>query len=401
MGTFENFLLNLTNFEKTRNVNHFKEYNLSNFEKLINYFNKIPNSNSTKISIVGTNGKGSVSTILSEILNENYSTGLYTSPHLISFTERIRLNSKEVSLDFLNKWINNLSEDEKNLLSNGSYFEILTLVAMIYFESNQVEFQIIEAGLGGRLDATRCFYSDFIVITKIDLDHVEILGDTLEKILIEKLGIITEKTKKIIYMKQDCITHDIIQNYINNNKYNNIEIYEFKEDIINYNNYIEYNYKYCIFILEIINEYYKLRKNKELLLKLENFQNIKISGRMEIINIEPFILYDVSHNPSGIENLLVSISKTYSGKKWDIILGVLGDKDLDDIIIKVINSSIIENIYLLQESPFSEVKIENKRIKKINSLEAEFFSNNKEGNYIVTGSFRLFPILKRILANYK
>jgi folylpolyglutamate synthase/dihydropteroate synthase len=77
MGTFENFLLNLTNFEKTRNVNHFKEYNLSNFEKLVNYFNKIPNSNSTKISIVGTNGKGSVSTILSEILNENYS--LYNS----------------------------------------------------------------------------------------------------------------------------------------------------------------------------------------------------------------------------------------------------------------------------------------------------------------------------------
>ena len=400
MNSFENFLLNLINFEKSRNVNYFKEYNLSYFDKLVSYFNKFPNSKSIKFSIVGTNGKGSVSTILAEILNENYTIGLYTSPHLITFTERIRINLKDVSLDFLDTWLNNLNDEEKNLLSNASYFEILTLVAMIYFEINQVEFQIIEAGLGGRLDATKCFYSDIIVITKIDLDHVEILGDTIEKILIEKLGIITESTKMIFYMKQDCITNDIINNYLNINKLKNIDIYEFEEEIENYNNYLEYNYKYCNFILEKIKDLYKLKVNRDLLVGSKNLNKIKINGRMEIINLDPFIIYDVSHNPSGIYNLLVSITKTYPMRKWDIVLGVLGDKDIDEIIIKIFNFSIINKINLLKESPFSDSKIDNKRLIKINNLETDF-SWNREKFYIVTGSFRLFPIIKRILANYK
>ena len=400
MESFENFLLNLTNFEKSRNVNHFKEYNLSNFQKLVNYFNKNPNPNSIKISIVGTNGKGSVSNLLAKKLNQNYRTGLYTSPHLINFTERIQLNSVEIPMDFLNIWINNLSEDEINLLLTLSYFEILTLVAMIYFELKQVDFQIIEAGLGGRLDATRCFYSDIVVITRIELDHVEILGDTLEKILIEKMGIITENTKKIFYMKQDCVTVDLIKKYISSKKYNNIEIYEFKDQIMEYNNYLDYNNKYCNFIIENIKEFYKSKKNKELSVNIENYQDIKISGRMEIINYEPFIIYDVSHNPSGIENLLVSISKTYLGKKWDIILGVMSDKDIEGIVFNILSSNIVENIYILQEFPFTDLNIENSRIKKIINLETNFLWK-KEQFYIVTGSFRIFPILKRILANYK
>lgn len=399
LESFENFLLNLKNYEKTRNINHFKGYTLDNFQNLVNIFIKNPNPHTVKISVVGTNGKGSVSNILWSILKSNLKVGLYTSPHLISFTERIKINSLEISHAFMNDWFENLNKEEVNLLQEASYFEILTLLAMIYFDKNLVDVQIIEAGLGGRLDATRCFYSDIVVITKIALDHTEILGNTIGEILNEKLGIVSEKNKKIFFMKQNCISEKVVQDFLLNKNFNNkIEIYEFNDDIKLYNNYLEYNYKYCNFICENIKDIYKEKNQKDLKVNLDFKTHITISGRMEILRKDPIIIFDVSHNPSGIENLLYSVSKSYLNEKWDILLGVMGDKDIDGIFRVILNSAIVNTIYLLIEPPFINHTFQKERIIQLKSIGDEFFDENKN-NFIVTGSFRLYPKLKRILAN--
>ena len=156
-----------------------------------------PHRNFRTIHVAGTNGKGSCSHTLAAILQSaGYKTGLYTSPHLVDFRERIRVNGKPVSEEFVIDFV------EKNRAFfeplHPSFFELTTAMAFLYFAQEKVDVAIIEVGLGGRLDCTNIIQPDMSVITNISFDHVQFLGDTLAKIASEKAGIIKKNTPVVI-----------------------------------------------------------------------------------------------------------------------------------------------------------------------------------------------------------
>jgi len=169
---------------------------LDNTIKLDNYFNR-PHKAFSTIHIAGTNGKGSVSHMLASVLQDaGYTTGLYTSPHLVDFRERIKINGKQISKNFITGFI----KQHKPFFDSfsPSFFELSQYIAFEWFLHNKVDIAVIETGLGGRLDATNIIEPVVSVITNIGLDHTDILGDSLEKIAAEKAGIIKPETPVII-----------------------------------------------------------------------------------------------------------------------------------------------------------------------------------------------------------
>ena len=170
--------------------------NLDNTIKLDNYFNN-PHKKFKSIHIAGTNGKGSTSHILSSILQESgYKVGLYTSPHLKDFRERVKINGKKITEDYVVDFV------DKNKVffneSKPSFFEMTVALAFKYFADNEVDIAVVEVGMGGRLDSTNIINPLVSVITNISKDHTQFLGNTIEKIAIEKAGIIKENTPVII-----------------------------------------------------------------------------------------------------------------------------------------------------------------------------------------------------------
>ncbi len=164
-----------------------------------------PQNNYLKVQVAGTNGKGSVCAFLNSIcLEAGLKTGLYTSPHLISITERIKINGRDISEDDFARLATHVRETAENLLAKGeleyrpTFFEQVTGIALIAFASGEVELAILETGLGGRLDATTAANAEIAAITRIDLDHQEYLGETLEEIASEKAAIIHEGSRVVI-----------------------------------------------------------------------------------------------------------------------------------------------------------------------------------------------------------
>lgn len=169
---------------------------LYNTEVLDEHFGH-PHKKYKTIHIGGTNGKGSCSHTLAAILQKaGYKVGLYTSPHLTDFRERIRVNGEMIPEDFVIKFV----ENERHFFEplHPSFFELTTAMAFLYFAEENVDVAVIEVGLGGRLDCTNIIHPDLSVITNISFDHVQFLGDTLEKIASEKAGIIKENTPVVI-----------------------------------------------------------------------------------------------------------------------------------------------------------------------------------------------------------
>lgn len=192
---------------------------LDNIRKLCDFFGN-PQDKIKTIHIGGTNGKGSTSNMLASVLQESgYKTGLYNSPHLIDFTERIKINGKNCDKRFVYDFIRKLKHLPEDI--RPSFFEFTTIMAFEYFYQQQLDFAIIEAGLGGRLDSTNIIKPLVSAITNVQLDHQNILGDTIEEIAIEKAGIVKEKTaiisgdenpvvKEIIHQKATEVTADFI-----------------------------------------------------------------------------------------------------------------------------------------------------------------------------------------------
>ena len=156
------------------------------------------------IQIVGTNGKGSTSAILSNILkSSSYKVGLYTSPHLTNINERIRINGKSISDEKIIEFIKCFEDDINNL--KVSFFEAMTAMALWYFKKENVDIAVLETGLGGRLDSVTICNPQMVVITRISYDHQHILGDTIEKIAFEKAGAIKNNTKCISYPQTEKV----------------------------------------------------------------------------------------------------------------------------------------------------------------------------------------------------
>ena len=179
--------------------------NLNNINALLNALDR-PEKKTKFVHIAGTNGKGSSAHAIAAVLQaSNYKVGLYTSPHLKSFRERIKINGNEIEKNFIIDFV----EKYKNIVKNisPSFFEMTVAMAYHYFAENQVDIAVIETGIGGRLDSTNVIDPEVALITNIGLDHIEILGNSLEKIAIEKSGIMKRSRPVIIGCFQKKLTN--------------------------------------------------------------------------------------------------------------------------------------------------------------------------------------------------
>ena len=314
-----------------------------------------PHHSFKSLHIAGTNGKGSSSHFIASILQEHgFKVGLYTSPHLKSFTERIKINGIEVSKE----WVRNFVSGNINILEkvNPSFFEWTVAMAFCYFKEQQVDWAIIETGLGGRLDSTNIITPLGCLITNIGYDHQDILGNTLPEIALEKAGIIKQGVPVTISEYQPEIAKIFSEKAIEKNApiqfaHEEIQLQHFSSEQcleIDFKSLRLGNFKikspyvgtyqinnimgvlaWCAQLdsLGIINF-----KKKKIELGIKNSRlNTQLKGRYEMISHEPKIIADTAHNESGIRLLMKQINNELKGELW-IILGMVADKDLDLVL---------------------------------------------------------------------
>lgn len=315
-----------------------------------------PQKKFKSVHIAGTNGKGSVSHMLAAILQESgYKTGLYTSPHLKDFRERIRINGELVNENFVVQFV----EKVKPLIEEvqPSFFEITVAMAFAYFAEQQVDLAVIEVGLGGRLDSTNVITPELSVITNIGLDHTNILGNTLEEIAVEKGGIIKHNVPVVIGEKHPLTApvfekmasernapisfaedHFAVEKFRINNQFLEIQVQDRSSDIKN-NFTLDlsgiYQTKNIIAVLEAVNILSEQNWNIDGESISNALQQVKsltgLSGRWEMIKQNPNVVLEVAHNEDGIRQMLDHL-KIVSFRNLHIVIGVVKDKDVSSML---------------------------------------------------------------------
>lgn len=292
-----------------------------------------PHHKFKSVHVAGTNGKGSTSHMLASILEEaSYKVGLYTSPHLKDFRERIKINGEMISkaavINFVKK---NQSFLEKQQLS---FFEMTVGLAFDYFAKQKVDIAVVEVGLGGRLDSTNIITPVVSVITNIGLDHTQMLGDTLEKIAFEKAGIIKENIPIIIGERQEE-TENV---FIETAKNKNAPIY-FVEDKVTEiyesdlkGNYQQKNIKTVVTTSHILKEKGFAITEKHIKSGiLHVVKNTGLLGRWQVLQKEPTVICDTAHNREGLTYVMQQLREQHFNK-LHIVLGVVNDKDLQSVL---------------------------------------------------------------------
>ena len=287
-----------------------------------------PQNKFKSIHIAGTNGKGSTAHMLASIFQEaGYKTGLYTSPHLKDFRERIKIDgqliSKKDTLDFILK---NKNQYEKIEMS---FFEYTVAMAFDYFANENVDIAIIETGLGGRLDSTNIISPEISIITNIGYDHTNLLGNSLEEIAKEKAGIIKKNTPVIIGRKQEETEHI----FKSEAKEKNSSIHFCRKNF-NYSTdlkgeYQKENLNTALQAMKILN----LNINDDIISKgLNNVvKNTGLNGRWQTIAKKPLTICDTGHNEDGIKNNIKQLKKL-KFNKLHFVFGTVNDKDLRKIL---------------------------------------------------------------------
>lgn len=314
-----------------------------NFEKNMNF-----------IHIAGTNGKGSCVEMITNILvNQGYKVGKFLSPHLIKYNERISINNENISDKDLAKIIEELEPiinkyQEKNKVKI-TLFELETIIALLYFYRNNVDFVVLETGLGGSYDCTNIITKPLVsIVTSIGYDHMQMLGNTLEEIATQKAGIIKENSNTIIF--ENCKKVDNVFIETCKEKKNNLYILR-NNDIKNYSydaNYQYFDYKnlkkiavnlkgicqirnsaICIEAMNILNKLGH-RVDEENVRK--GLSTVVHRGRMETIRQDPLIIYDGGHNEQAIDNLKNTINMYYKNFNKTYIISILRRKDYRKIL---------------------------------------------------------------------
>ena len=294
---------------------------------------KNPENNFKSIHVGGTNGKGSCSHMLASVLQEaGYKVGLYTSPHLKDYRERIKINGKDISKQFIMEFVKkHKAFFEENSLS---FFEMTVGLAFEYFAKEKVDIAIIEVGLGGRLDSTNIIIPELSVITNIGLDHVQFLGNTLSKIAFEKAGIIKQNIPVVIGE-----THDETEAIFHKKaKEQKSKIY-FADQIVNKvldsdlkGSYQDNNIKTVMKSIEVLKASGFNISNKVLKSGLLNVvKNTNLIGRWQLLGENPKIVCDTAHNKEGLTYTMRQL-KDECLADIHIVFGVVSDKDLEKII---------------------------------------------------------------------
>ena len=305
---------------------------LSNTLKLSRHL-KEPQDQFKSIHVAGTNGKGSTSHMLASVLQEaGYKVGLYTSPHLKDFRERIRINGNVISKQFVIGFVKrNKDFFEANSLS---FFEMTVGMAFDYFAKKDVDIAVIEVGLGGRLDSTNIITPELSVITNIGFDHMQFLGDTLEEIADEKAGIIKSKVPVVIGE-----THSKTENVFKTKAESiDSEIYFADQLIVKVlesdlkGSYQIHNIKTVMKSVEVLNEsYFKISKQELEKGLLNVIKNTGLKGRWQVLDTQPKIICDTAHNKEGLVYVIEQLKSEEFGT-LHIVFGVVSDKDLNSIM---------------------------------------------------------------------
>lgn len=386
-----NYLYNSTPVFEHVGAVAYKE-GLQNTLALDKHFNH-PHTNFKTIHIAGTNGKGSCSHSLASILQEaGYKVGLYTSPHLVDFRERIRVNGQCISKERVVKFV----EDERKFFEplHPSFFELTTALAFKYFDEQKVDIAIIEVGLGGRLDCTNIISPILSIITNISFDHTQFLGDTLAKIAAEKAGIIkkgvpviigevNEETSPVFQSKANEVNSDIVfaednaivtssspmadggrRYYLSNNS---TLVGELSGD------YQERNMNTILCACNILKQM-NIIKNDDVIAKgLTNIcKNTGLLGRWQTIQNNPTVVCDTGHNVGGWNYLAPQI-KRQQCNQLRIVFGMVDDKDINSVMYLLPKNAIY---YWTQAESKRAIKAE--RVAEIaikHDLRGEIFDN--------------------------
>ena len=292
-----------------------------------------PHQKFKSVHVAGTNGKGSSCHMLAAILQTaNYKTGLFTSPHLKNFTERIKIDGKEVDKTFVTDFVNhniNILEDLK-----PSFFEITTVMAFQYFALQKVDIAIIETGLGGRLDSTNVILPEVSLITSIGYDHQSILGDTIIEIANEKAGIIKPNRPVVIGLQKYETVYNVFEKKANqlNAKIIISKPYQYTYYLDLKGNYQQENLPGVINTLAILNEKGWSISDNQITDGLTNVQQkTGLKGRWQNLSTKPLIVCDTGHNIDGIKYLVEQIKETKYNSLF-IVFGMVNDKDVDEIL---------------------------------------------------------------------
>ncbi|MEJ8554751.1 bifunctional folylpolyglutamate synthase/dihydrofolate synthase [Tepidibacter sp. Z1-5] len=327
---------------------------LDNITKLLSLLDN-PQDDLKIIHVAGTNGKGSTcSFINSMLISGGYKVGIYTSPYLESFTERIRINSENIEESELARVTEIVKSKVDNMVESGfnhpTEFEIVTAIAFYYYKEQNVDVVVLEVGMGGRFDATNVIKKPLInVITPISIDHTDYLGDTLAKIAYEKGGIIKDDCEVVMYpqdKESEAVIKEIVKEKnctltmanienkeitqmdvlgqvfnckVKDTVYNNLEIQLIGKHQVN-------NAIVAINVVRILRDKYGFEiSDKDI---YEGLKNTKWPGRIEVLTKEPLFIIDGAHNVDGAKSLCNTIDNYMGDKDITLVLGMLKDKDV-------------------------------------------------------------------------
>ena len=303
---------------------------LENITQLCEFFGN-PQEKIKTIHIGGTNGKGSTSNMLASVLQKaGYKTGLYNSPHLIDFTERIKINGENCDKEFVFQFIQKLKKLPPEI--TPSFFEFTTVMAFDYFYRKKVDYAIIEVGLGGRLDSTNIITPLVSAITNVALDHQEILGETIEEIALEKSGIIKQNIS-VISGAENVTVKNIIKAKAAEQKAEFIDATKIETNLQSdlRGNYQQKNIKVTLAIISSLKDLGLEISETNIKNGLLNVQkNTNFIGRWYEFSKDPLIICDTAHNQAGLEEVFSQLNAIPKFKH--IILGFVTDKKIEEVL---------------------------------------------------------------------
>lgn len=407
-------------------------YGLERTYKLLEHLGN-PERDLKLIHIAGTNGKGSTTSMITEILmGEGYKVGMYTSPFIEEFEERIQINRNNIPKESLAILMDEIKVAVDKVIEAGykhpTEFEIITVLMLLYFKKENIDFGVIEVGLGGTLDSTNVIKPTIQVITSISFDHTNLLGNTLEKIAREKAGIIKKGIPTVIYPQQEEVLK-VIKNkcfemdselYIANNenlKFGNIVNLDKPYQLLKYNNEIDILLpllgEHQIINLSVAMQAIEVLNNKNIIdISIANIvksiKNVSWKGRLEVLSNNPYVVIDGAHNIQGIKTLSRNIKKYFKYENLYLILGILADKDVEEMI-KII-TPMAKKVYSvtpnsirgeLAESLKDEVSKFNKNCKAFDKYEEAYLEALNDASekdlILVSGSLYMIGDMRKII----
>lgn len=400
---------------------------LENITRLLQLMGN-PHNSYKSVHIAGTNGKGSTSAFLESILRTaGYKTGLFTSPYLERFTERIRIGGQEISGERLGKITAYVKRFVDAMLEQGhrhpTEFEIVTAIGFEGFKRERVDYAVVEVGLGGRLDSTNVIIPEIAVITSIGMDHSDILGNDLESISREKAGIIKEGVP-VVLSPQKNVVKKVIQEVCDAKK---APLYWINQDMV--------RGKYAGIDGQVFDFMWNGKLYREVIIKMlgehqlynaataftaalqmeiseeairEGLKRAVWPGRMEILRNEPLVMIDGAHNSDGAAALVQGLKRFFPGRKVLLVLGILRDKEVDKVA-ELLASYASEVITTIPDSPRSldpdklleVVKKYNKMVESTRSVKEAIDKafQRVQGNQMIVfaGSLYMIGQVRRLL----